>query len=367
MRRLNGIEQGEFQKALLDAFPFPQMFELMLWHRLEKNLFLLPISSSPYPICVSQLILLANAEGWHDKLLLKAREANPGNLALMEFAQKFNGTSVTPQLEKQIRKDLGFADVVTWRTQLGKIETVVCRIAVPVGLGTEYGTGFLVADDVVLTNYHVIEKVAKLQVPPEYVSLLFDYKVLSDGAGNQTVNTGAEFKLDDDWLIDSSPYSAVDKEALPKSGTPSGEELDYALLRVAGSPGAMPVGEKAEPGAPARGFITLSAKAPILAADMPMLIMQHPRSQPLKLAYDTNSIRAVNDNRTRVTYNTNTDWGSSGSPCFDKDWNLVALHHSGVPSIHPNSNDDDGVNEGIPIDAIVNKIIANDKQSAIGL
>jgi V8-like Glu-specific endopeptidase len=51
-----------------------------------------------------------------------------------------------------------------------------------------------------------------------------------------------------------------------------------------------------------------------------------------------------------VSYKTNTDGGSSGSPCFDQDWNLVALHHSGDPNYAL------GPNEGIPIDAIVTAI-----------
>lgn len=80
------------------------------------------------------------------------------------------------------------------------------------------------------------------------------------------------------------------------------------------------------------------------------MIVQHPESEPLKPALDTQPITQVNVNRTRVRYSTNTEPGSSGSPCFDMDWNVVALHHCGDPAATPA-----GLarwNQGIPIDTV---------------
>ena len=51
------------------------------------------------------------------------------------------------------------------------------------------------------------------------------------------------------------------------------------------------------------------------------------RKRPLKLAPDTEAVLSVNANGTRVRYANNTEPGSSGSPVFDINWNLVALHH----------------------------------------
>ena len=34
-----------------------------------------------------------------------------------------------------------------------------------------------------------------------------------------------------------------------------------------------------------------------------------------------------------VTYQTDTATGSSGAPVFNDQWDVVALHHSGVPEI----------------------------------
>jgi V8-like Glu-specific endopeptidase len=69
----------------------------------------------------------------------------------------------------------------------------------------------------------------------------------------------------------------------------------------------------------------------------------------MQVALDTQAIIKVNANRTRVQYRTNTLPGSSGSPCFNIDWQLVALHHSGDPADVARA----GFNQGIPMAAIV--------------
>ena len=54
--------------------------------------------------------------------------------------------------------------------------------------------------------------------------------------------------------------------------------------------------------------------------------------KPLKLTLDTEAIIEINEDGTEIRYRTNTLPGSSGSPCFNSNWELVALHHSGDPS-----------------------------------
>src|SRR5204863_1924748 len=83
----------------------------------------------------------------------------------------------------------------------------------------------------------------------------------------------------------------------------------------------------------------------------PLFIIQHPKGEPIKLNLDTNSIIGlVDDRRLRVRYATNSEPGSSGSPCFDQNWQLIALHHAGDHEFAPQYN------EGIPIDAIVRRL-----------
>ena len=80
--------------------------------------------------------------------------------------------------------------------------------------------------------------------------------------------------------------------------------------------------------------------------------MHHPDAAPLKLSLDTNAIIGVNQNKTRVRYKTNTEGGSSGSPCFNANWQLVALHHSSDPNYEKFHKP--GYNQGIPFTTILN-------------
>ena len=93
------------------------------------------------------------------------------------------------------------------------------------------------------------------------------------------------------------------------------------------------------------------ATPPVFTPGTPLSIMQHPQGEPLKLSFDDDAVIAVNANGTRVTYTTNTERGSSGAPCFNARWELVALHHSGDPNFDPAHKPT--YNEGIPIAAIV--------------
>jgi len=82
-----------------------------------------------------------------------------------------------------------------------------------------------------------------------------------------------------------------------------------------------------------------------------MLILQHPKGEPAMVAWDMECMPKLNHNETRVSHTVNTDYGSSGAPIFDRSWNLVAIHNAGDPG-------NLALNQGIPIDAIAEKIKA---------
>ena len=82
-----------------------------------------------------------------------------------------------------------------------------------------------------------------------------------------------------------------------------------------------------------------------VAAKQPIVIVQHPNGQPLKLAIDSEGVIEVTENRLR--YRTNTEPGSSGSPVFDGRLQLVALHHAGDPDYSELHLAE--YNQGIPI------------------
>ncbi|NJM73245.1 MAG: trypsin-like peptidase domain-containing protein [Scytonema sp. RU_4_4] len=350
--KLNGQQYKQFTQALLDAFPEQQRLAELVKFQFGKNLNAIAMGSDLQAI-IFRLIQAAEAEGWVDKLIAGARESNPGNPALFVFAQEFNlATPMPPQLsargalEKIIKKTNSFLDVNQWREKLGTIEAQVCRIEITNNNNTkEFGTGFLIAPNVVVTNYHVIESVDSGQANASNVILRFDYKQLADG---KIINQGTEYRLvESDWLIDKSPYT--------KNTLPTLDELDYALLRVDGVLGEEPIGKNSDPKAPQRGWISLPTKPYEFLPETPLLIVQHPKAEPLKLAFDTDAIIGINENSTTVKYKTNTEPGSSGSPCFDINWNLVVLHHSGDPDWRNPT-----YNAGTPFSAICSRLEKQD-------
>jgi hypothetical protein len=74
------------------------------------------------------------------------------------------------------------------------------------------------------------------------------------------------------------------------------------------------------------------------------LVLHHGDAGPLQVAVNTEGIIGLDPSGTRVRYRTETAPGSAGAPCFDINWELVALHEG---------RDSSGVNVGVPISRIV--------------
>ena len=202
-----------------------------------------------------------------------------------------------------------------WQDRLVKIERQVCRVELE---GNALGTGFLVGPDTVLTNWHVFE-IAKNAGKVGQLGCRFDYVRMPNGQtdpGQLIMLTGAD-------SIDASPYSAAEKTN-KNDPLPTLEELDFALLRLNSR-----VGEQQIDGAP-RGWIALPQAVLPLPADAPILIVQHPRGTPMKLALDTQAVIGPNGNGTRIRYRTNTDPAiplrvPRSSPWIGTWWHCITL------------------------------------------
>ncbi len=348
--RLDHEQIRAFAEALIDAFPTVSAVDDLFAFYLERNRQAVALGSDLAEI-IRNIIAKAEGDSWTAELLAAARTAKPSNDALILFGQGFGTAPAIPEtreLQRKIREANGAMDPVPWRTRMALIEGQVCRVEVYSGQPPEFGTGFLLGPSVVMTNYHVIESLLRPKdpVPPEKLVLRFDYKARADGIATRSGTTYA--LADNKWLLDLSPASQYDESGGP--GEPAADELDYALLAVKGAPGNDPVGRPIagqNPAPPPRGWIDLPQREHEFKPNSAVWIMQHPEGGPLKFTMDTQSVMGLNNSRTRVRYKTNTEPGSSGSPCFDADWNLVAVHHSGDKRTNADYN------EGIPLAAIL--------------
>lgn len=348
---ISGLEKSRLRDALLDAFP-PARFEELVNERLGMRLWDVAPPAADQSKIVFELIKHLDARDALPSLVEAARAENPSNAKLRAVAASVGqAPSVPSSLERIIEQD-ETVNPVSWRERLGVLEAQVCCLEVPGG----GGSGFLVGPDLILTNEHVVADVAGGKVAPERVVVRFDYRKLAD---DRTVNAGLAVGLAESWLVDSSPHSVVDVDP-GATGLPGREELDYAVVRLERAVGDEPIGERATSDAPVRGWIAMPDSAPDLAPGSAALILQHPRGRPVGLAFNT--IIEVNDNRTRVRYRVDTDGGSSGSPVFDHDWHLVALHHSGDPDFRRDAI----YNEGIPIDMVLGLLEQRGHRAELG-
>ncbi|HET7507779.1 MAG TPA: DNA/RNA non-specific endonuclease [Solirubrobacterales bacterium] len=178
-----------------------------------------------------------------------------------------------------------------------------------------YGTGSLVAPHVLLTNHHVLPDAATAATS----AIEFDFE---DGPDGQP-KTSHRFAFAPDALFVAD------------------EALDFALVAV-------------EPDATAvdgYGFNPLiEAEGKVIVGEC-VTIVQHPSGQRKLIALRENKV--VDRVDQMLHYETDTEPGSSGSPVFNDQWELVALHHASVPS----SGEAGGViNEGIRVSQIIGRL-----------
>ncbi|HUS32939.1 MAG TPA: DNA/RNA non-specific endonuclease [Kofleriaceae bacterium] len=172
----------------------------------------------------------------------------------------------------------------------------VARIRVPGGSGT----GSLIGPRIIMTNNHVIGSPAELDS-----------------------RSRAQFDVQDD--ADGRPLPQQAFALDPGFFFFTSKELDITLIGIA---------ERSDAGRPASMYpwVRIGPADSDLKDKDALTIIQHPLGGMKQIAFRNNDVIVVQDLPQFVHYTTDTQPGSSGSPCFDDLWRLVALHHSGVPA-----------------------------------
>ncbi len=342
MGALKGDERGRLMAALIDAFRTPEEIEIFLRIWLDRSLAVIAPTGKEYEYVVFKVLERSDSEGWTPDLILAACTARPGNERLAEVAEELNLVpSVSTELERIIVPRNGVHDADVWLGELWRNSRRVCRLELQTGTALIAGTGFLVGPDLTLTNFHVVEPLFLCGARVARSVARFDARADPDG---RVVLEGRTVRFAEDWLKAFSPHAGAKEQSV--AAVADQARLDYALLRLAERVGEADLGAG---GAGARrGWIGLHTDAREAAVDDQTLILQHPGGGPLKLAVDR--IVELERKGTIIRYDTNTDGGSSGSPCFSLSWELMALHQGVAPKgTH---------NQGVSARAIAEHIVA---------
>lgn len=228
-----------------------------------------------------------------------------GATAEPAFAPAIRDDSV---LEQVINSEDNFLDI---HVLVGAIysASAVCRIENPEG--AVKGTGFLVGPDLLLTNQHVL----KSQDYLEEAVARFDHRL----DGGAVASPGRLFRFQRDFFH-SSPAGAFDYclarlESAPLAAVAAVPEGDVSMMDL------LRAGKH-------RGYLVPAPR--FVKANDRVNIIQHPDVHPMKVVMTQNYV--VGDmTDMRVQYVADTMGGSSGSPVFNQNWEVVAIHHSGAP------------------------------------
>jgi hypothetical protein len=177
---------------------------------------------------------------------------------------------------------------------------------------SQTGTGFRIADDLLLTNWHVLHV-----------------------RGVKATAVTVEFGFEDDGKDGGLASTAIACDVSTIEGAAAD---DWAVIKVV------------TPLTSAIPIIKLS-EAVLPVDNAPAFIVQHPGGQRKRVAFVRNQITSFDDQV--VQYLSDTQTGSSGSPVFDDQGRLVALHHAGGRPQEVAGRPPVRKNEGIRIPRVV--------------
>lgn len=286
-----------------------------------------------FPIVVGKLIEESYATGDLTNILDAVQRNYPRAPSMVGLREKLELIDTSVEKQRIVRQfdsleaivsGSSFKNPLSWSEQLLTRTSAICRVSA----GKKNGTGFLVAEDMILTAYHVVEGLLAGHNLIEPVGVEFGY--VQDSAGRMmNVQTTAE------RCILSQSYSQTD---LRRNGNPDANELDFALLSLAAPVDAnrAPVDIKAAPPRP---------KSKIL------FVLQHPLGNMMQMSV---GCVLASDIQHRLRYDADTYPGSSGGLVLDEDLAPVGMHHFGDPGTEFSG----GYNQCVPLKEVSDAITA---------
>jgi V8-like Glu-specific endopeptidase len=229
---------------------------------------------------------------------------------------RWRGTSSVTDVQEKIIGENTLRHIYILNLALEGAKAVV-HLCVPTERGRQAaGTGFMIAPDLLMTNNHVIAS----QEQAEKTEYTFNYQLDSNGK---------------ECLVQTV-------QALPGGTFYTNAELDYTVVSLKDVP---PFGSP------------LILKSKQVRRDDRVAIIQHPGGHLKKISMQNNFVAYADTNI--VQYTTSTLPGSSGSPVFDDDFQVIAIHHSGGMLVEPGTTQTYLRNAGTSMITVLKDLQAN--------
>jgi ribosomal protein S1 len=282
-------------KLLRHLFVESEQLEVFIRFRIDRP-FVEPISEFSADVAIYVLLRHAYEEGWVNDILAALVKEFPNNLDV----QVLSSLNITPPLDFPALQD-----------RLERLSPFVCQIR----RGGRYAANAtLVGPDLVLTANHV------LNVNPE------------EGPLSAAFTVGNESEI---RIVPLASQTPVASSPTPDLNQPIGDpetQLDYALLRLSEPIAIPPLAD----GSPAPGYPTLDPGANVQVGD-PVIVIQYlvERDETQAFAarnrqttFADQSVTELPSGTAFLRHVTPCGPGASGSPCFNRDLQLVAMNHA---------------------------------------
>jgi endonuclease G, mitochondrial len=218
--------------------------------------------------------------------------------------------ALSPAAQGELERILGSAPnflPIWFLTRGAELRRTVVRVRAKTGAKKEKkGTGFLVGPRLLLTNSHVLDwsdiGEERLDQIAPFTDVEFDFEEQTNGS----LVPASTFRLDPDTLLLQSPWN----------------QLDYVLVAV------RPVSNDGQTSISVFGYNRLAGDTGKINKGEPVFIVQHPAGQPKQVVIQNNRLIDRDELVPYLTYEADTDVGSSGAPVYNRQWEVVALHHS---------------------------------------
>jgi hypothetical protein len=333
---LTEAERRQLAQHILRDLP-PAEFENLLKETLRRDPARLT-DSAVYADIIDAVIGSAERDQWMANLLSALAFEHPH-----EGAGAFAGQLAQQRLGQDgLQSMLGglMFDFEIFEFRFPVIRRHVCLIEIDRVFS---GTGLLVGPDLVLTAEHVVNRLIgqdgrALAGSDGLIDFVFDFGSTLTEDGRRRPNKVIRVPAAPEWLLSHSPVYPTEPAKVGPPDDAQVTELDYALVRL-----AEPVGGGE------RKWTALKKVYRPLVPFQPISISQHPGGQSLKASFGL--ITCIPPHKARVRYTADTAISSSGSPCWDKNMELIAVHNFGGYTT-PNGRQ----NQGVPIDRILGDI-----------